>query len=250
MVDLSSWLVALLPQVIVAIILILVGLWVARGLERVVTSFLDHHQVLDLTFRGVITALVRYSILLLAVIAALQQLGIQTTSILAAVGALFVAVGLALQGTLSNLAAGVMLLWLRPFRVGDQIETASVAGSIRDVGLFATEILRTDGVYVFTPNSDLWSKPLFNLSRMPSRMIELKLSIKKGSDIELARRRLLEAARAADGIVHKAPAPAVVVSAVTETGVVLSLNAWIDTSHFRQASYDLTERAAVSLADL
>lgn len=247
--DLSSWLVALLPQVIVAISLILVGLWVARGLERVVTNFLDHHQVLDLTFRGVITALVRYSILLLAVIAALQQLGIQTTSILAAVGALFVAVGLALQGTLSNLAAGVMLLWLRPFRVGDQIETASVAGTIRDVGLFATEILRTDGVYVFTPNSDLWSKPLSNLSRMPSRMIELKLSIKKGSDIDVARRRLLQAA-SADGTVHKAPAPAVIVSAVTETGVVLSLNAWIDTSHFRQASYDLAERAAASLADL
>jgi small conductance mechanosensitive channel len=249
MVDLSSWLVALLPQVIVAIVLILVGLWVARGLERVVNSFLDHHQVLDLTFRGVITALIRYTILLLAVIAALQQLGIQTTSILAAVGALFVAVGLALQGTLSNLAAGVMLLWLRPFRVGDQIETASVAGSIRDVGLFATEILRTDGVYVFTPNSDLWSKPLSNFSRMPSRMIELKFSIKKGSDIDVARRRLLQAA-SADGILHKAPAPAVVVAAVTETGVVLSLNAWIDTSHFRQASYVLAERAAVLLADL
>ena len=249
MVDLSSWLVALLPQVIVAIILILVGLWAARGLERIVNSLLDHHQVLDLTFRGVIITLVRYSILLLATIAALQQLGIQTTSILAAVGALFVAVGLALQGTLSNLAAGVMLLWLRPFRVGEQIESASVAGTIRDVGLFATEILRTDGVYVFTPNSDLWSKPLSNLSRMPSRMIELKLSIKKGSDIDVARRRLLQVANAEE-IVHKAPAPAVVVSAVTETSVVLSLNAWIDTSHFRQASSNLAERAAVSLADM
>jgi small conductance mechanosensitive channel len=249
MMDFSSWLLAILPQVMAAIILILLGLWIARGLERIVTNFLDQHQVLDLTFRGVITALVRYSILILAVIAALQQLGIQTTSILAAVGAILVAVGLALQGTLSNLAAGVMLLWLRPFRVGDAIETASVAGTITDVGLFATEILRTDGVYVFTPNSDLWSKPLSNLSRMPSRMIDLRLSIKKGSDIELARQRLLQTARAEE-LVHKAPPPAVFVSSVTETSVVLSLNAWIDTSRFREAFYGLAERAAVSLADL
>jgi len=249
MVDFSSWPVAVLPQVVAAIILILLGLWVARVLERIITNFLDRHQVLDLTFRGVITALVRYSILVLAVIAALQQLGIQTTSILAAVGAILVAVGLALQGTLSNLAAGVMLLWLRPFRVGDAIETASVAGTITDVGLFATEIRRPDGVYVFTPNSDLWNKPLSNLSRMPSRMIDLKLSIKKGSDIEVARQRLLQTARA-EALVHKTPPPAVVVSAVTETSVVLSLNAWIDTSRFREASFDLAERAAVSLADL
>src|SRR5215510_9348459 len=249
MVGFWSWLVALLPQVVIAILVLLVGLWLARWLERVVTNFLDRHHVLDLTFRGVITALVRYSIWLLTLMVALQQLGIQATSILAAMGAILVAIGLALQGTLSNLAAGVMLLWLRPFRVGDAIETASVAGTIRDVGLFATEILRTDGVYVFTPNSDLWSRPLSNVSRMPSRMLELKLSIKKGSDIDVARRRLLQAANAEE-IVHKAPAPAVVVSAVTETSVVLSLNAWIDTSHFRQASFDLAERAAVSLADL
>jgi small conductance mechanosensitive channel len=250
MVDVSSWLLAVVPQVVAAIVLMLLGLWAARGLERVVTKLLDQHQVLDLTFRGVISALIRYSILLLATIAALQQLGIQTTSILAAVGALFVAVGLALQGTLSNLAAGVMLLWLRPFRVADQIETASVAGTITDVGLFATEILRADGVYVFTPNSDLWNKPLSNLSRMPSRMIELKLAIKKGSDIDLARQRLLQAAATAGDVLHKTPPPAVVVAAVTETSVVLSLNAWIDTSRFRQASHDLAERAAVSLADL
>ena len=85
--------------------------------------------MLDLTFRGVLTSLIRYSILLLEVVAALQQLGLQTTSILAAAGAVLVAVGLALQGTISNIAAGLMLLWLRPFRVGDSIETASVGAT-------------------------------------------------------------------------------------------------------------------------
>jgi small conductance mechanosensitive channel len=102
MTDLWSWFIALLPQVIGAAVLLLAGLWLARWVERVLTRLFDQHRLLDLTFRGVLATLVRYSILLLAVIAALQQLGIQTTSILAAIGAIFVAIALALQGTLSN----------------------------------------------------------------------------------------------------------------------------------------------------
>jgi len=249
MIDVSSWLWIALPQIAAAVLLIVAGLLIARWAERALARFLDRHRLLDLTFRGAVTALVRYSIVLLALIAALQQLGIQTTSILATVGAIFVAIGLALQGTLSNLAAGIMLLWLRPFRVGDAIETASVAGTVTEVGLFATEIQRVDGVYVFTPNGDLWTKPLSNLSRMPARMVELKLSIRKGSSIQTARERLLAIAEGQESV-HKAPSPAVAVSGLTETGVVLSLNAWVDASRFRQSSHELAERAAATLADL
>ena len=247
--DFSTWLVAVLPQIAVAALLMLVGLWLARWVVRVLTDFFDRHHVLDPTFRGVLTTLLRYSILLLALTAALQQLGIQTTSILAAFGAILVAVGLALQGTLANLAAGVMLLWLRPFRVGDAIETASVMGTVTEVGLFATEILRSDGVYVFTPNSELWTKPLSNLSRMPSRMLELKLAIKRTSDVEAARQRLLQVVAATEAV-HKAPPATVTLSALTETAIVLSLNVWLDAARFRQTSCELAERAAASVADL
>jgi small conductance mechanosensitive channel len=249
MIDPSPWITAVAPQVIAAIVMLFAGLWLARWLEGALTDFLDRHRLVDPTFRGVLTALVRYSILLLVLTAALQQLGLQATSILAVVGAVFVAIGLALQGTLSNLAAGVMLLWLRPFRVGDMIETASVAGTITDVGLFATEILRADGVYVFTPNTDLWIKPLSNLSRMPTRLVELRLTISKDIDIQSARDRLL-AVIASHEFVHKNPPPTIVVSSITESGVVLLLNAWVDTLRFRQASADLAERAAAALAEL
>jgi small conductance mechanosensitive channel len=205
--------------------------------------------VLDLTFRGVLTSLIRYSILLLEVVAALQQLGLQTTSILAAAGAVLVAVGLALQGTLSNIAAGLMLLWLRPFRVGDSIETASVAGTVTDVGLFATEVLRADGVYVFVPNSDLFNKPVSNISRMPTRMIELKFTIKKPANIPSACDRLLSAA-AAEESVSKDPAPTVQALGATDAGFVLALNVWVDTGSFRQTASRLAERAATAIADL
>ena len=249
MADLTAWTTAVLPHAAAALIMLIAGAWIARWAERSVATFDEHHRVLDPTYRGVLTALVRYSILLLAAVAALQQVGIETTTVLAAVGGVLLAVGLALQGTLSNIAAGIMLLWLRPFRVGDTIETSSVAGTVSEVGLFATEIRRADGVYVFVPNSDLWNKPVANLSRMPMRMIELKFTIKKATDLQTARDRLLSAAGSAEPV-RQDPPPAVNVVAVMDAGIILSLNVWVDTNKFRQASFQLAERAAAAIVDL
>ena len=142
-----------------------------------------------------------------------------------------------------------MLLWLRPFRVGDAIETGSVAGIVSEVGLFATEIHRADGVYVFVPNSDLWNKPVSNLSRMPTRMIELKFTIKKPANIQSARDRLLAIATSEEAV-RKAPPPTVRIVSVTEAGVVLALNAWVDAGSFQQAMSRLAERVAAAVADL
>ena len=249
MTDLTSWITAVLPHAMAALLLLIAGVWIARWAGRSVTRFLEHHRALEPTYRGVLTALVRYSILLLAAMAALQQVGIQTTSVLAAVGGVLLAVGLALQATLSNIAAGIMLLWLRPFRVGDTIETSSAAGTVSEVGLFATEVHRADGVYVFIPNSDLWSKPVSNLSRMPTRMIELKFTIKRSSDVQAARDRLLSAA-ASEETVRKDPPPVVTVVAATDAGIILSLNGWVDTNNFRRASTQVAERAVAAIADL
>jgi small conductance mechanosensitive channel len=247
--DLRPFALTVLVPLFTALILLAAGIGIARWAERSISRFLEHHRVLDPTFRGVVNALVRYAIILVAVIAALQQIGIQTTSILAALGAVVVAVGLALQGTLSNIAAGIMLLWLRPFRVGDAIETSSVAGTVADVGLFATEVHRADGVYVFVPNSDLWSRPVANLSRMPARMIELKFTIKKATNITSAREGLISAAAAVEGV-RKEPAPQVKVISVTEAGVVLSLTAWAEAGVYAQALSQLAERSAAGVAEL
>jgi small conductance mechanosensitive channel len=111
------------------------------------------------------------------VVAVLGQLGIQTTSILAALGAAGLAIGLAMQGTLSNIAAGLMLLWLRPFRVGDYIDTGSVAGKVKEVGLFATEMHSWDGIFLFVPNSELWNKRIMNYSRLPTRLVDLAFGV-------------------------------------------------------------------------
>src|SRR5690606_6640128 len=115
------------------------------------------------------------------------QIGVATTSVLAVLGAAGLAIGLALQGTLSNIAAGIMLLWLRPFKAGDFIETASAAGTVREIGLFATQIDTYDGIYRFVPNASLWNQPLSNFTRNPSRMTDIAIGIGYGSDANKAR---------------------------------------------------------------
>jgi small conductance mechanosensitive channel len=249
LVDLGAWASATLPHVLAAALLLIAGLWIGNWAGRTIAHVLERQVWLDLTFRGIVSTLVRYAIILVAVIAALQQLGFETTSIIAGLGAILIAVGLALQGTLSNIAAGLLLLWLRPFRVGDLIETATVAGTVKDVGLFATEVIRADGVYLFVPNSELWSKPLANPSRMPARMVEVRFTIKKPSEVPLARERLLALA-AAEELVDKQPPPVVLATAITDVGVVISLNVWTAPANHRRLAALLAEGGAAGLAEL
>ena len=132
-----TWAEVALPNFIGAVVLLVVGWWIAARARRAVRGMLDRQSRIDVMLSSVIASLVRYAILVVVIIAVLGQLGIQTTSILAALGAIGLAIGLALQGTLSNIAAGLMLLWLRPFKVGDYIDTGGVAGTVKEVGLFA-----------------------------------------------------------------------------------------------------------------
>jgi len=142
---LASWAAVALPSFIGALVILLVGWWLANRAEVAMDHVLARQSRIDATLCSVISKVVRYAILIVVVVAVLGQLGIQTTSILAALGAAGLAIGLAMQGTLSNIAAGMMLLWLRPFQIGDYIDTGSVAGTVKDIGLFATEASGTVG---------------------------------------------------------------------------------------------------------
>src|SRR5690606_2996252 len=127
----------------------------------------------DETLRKFFAQIVRYAILIVVGITVLAQFGVQTASIIAALGAIGLAIGLALQGTLQNIAAGIMLLALRPFRVGEYIDAGSVSGTIQEIGLFATELKTLDGLFVLAPNSELWNTPVTNYSRNPLRRNDL-----------------------------------------------------------------------------
>lgn len=234
----SAWLPGLVSAIAVLCIGYLAAVWAARGANRL----LGRAGRLEPTLVPVITATVRYTIMIVISVAALSQLGVQTTSLLAALGAAGLAIGLALQGTLQNIAAGIMILWLRPFRIGEYVDNGSIAGTVREVGLFATTIDTYDGIFRFVPNADLWNAPITNFSRNPTRMTDMAIGIGYGSNIKRARDILLELA-AADKRVRRIPEPIVFVDDLGDSAVVLRYRVWIGTNDFWATQRALLEEA-------
>ncbi len=162
---LAAWAAVALPNFIGALLILGIGWWLSGVAARAIAHLVETQPYVDPTLKGVLKRIVRWGLLILVFVAALAQLGVATTSMLAALGAIGLAIGLALQGTLANIAAGIMLLWLRPFRVGDYIEAGSAAGTVKDVGLFASHMTTFEGVSLFVPNSELWGTKIVNYTR-------------------------------------------------------------------------------------
>jgi small conductance mechanosensitive channel len=228
-----------------AIILLCLG-WILAGvLQRWTFQSLSRIHGFDKTLIGFFSVLVRYAILIVVLVMALGQFGVQTASILAALGAAGLAIGLALQGTLQNIAAGLMLLVLRPFRDGEYISVGNIVGTVQDIGLFATELRSHDGLYILAPNSSLWNTPVTNFSRMPSRMHDFKIGISYEDDIDKAFaviKRVLDA----DNRILRNPEPVYFVSQLGESAVILSSNYWIPNSEFRDVSWNTIKAVKIA----
>jgi len=159
------------------------------------------------------------------IVIGLTQLGIQTTSLLAVLGAAGLAIGLALQGTLSNIAAGIMLLWLRPFHVGDQIEVGTQSGAVEEIGLFVCQLRTFDGLYLVLPNSAIWNQPLKNHTRNHGRLVSINVSVPATVDLDRVRKALVEAAAKTRCVIQQ-PAPRVFVDNFNGGSLVLTLIVW------------------------
>ena len=240
--QLSTLIVSYSFSAIGAVILLVVGYVVAGLAERSVYAGLGHVHGFDETLRHFFSKIVRYAILILVVIMVLGQFGVQTASIIAAIGAIGLAIGLALQGTLQNIAAGIMLLALRPFRIGEYVEVGAVAGSIEEIGLFATRLRTADGVYILAPNSTLWNQPVRNFTRNGVRRGDITLSIGSWNDIDGAQKTLLAIANG-DKRVRREPAPIAFVASLGDTTVSLTVRYWTSAADFFAAQIDLTKRA-------
>ncbi|WJH39493.1 mechanosensitive ion channel [Aliirhizobium terrae] len=227
-------------SVLGAIILLILGWLVAGLLSRWVYNGLSRVSGIDATLSQFFSNIVRYATLILVIVMVLGQFGVQTASILAALGAIGLAVGLALQGTLQNIAAGIMLLVLRPFRVGETIETSSVNGTIVDVGLFATELRTADGVYRLAPNSTLWNVPITNYSRLATRRHEITIAIGADEDVDGTESELMKLAAANDKVL-KTPAPTTYVSEFDSGSAKVTLRYWINGKQWWDVSRDMTK---------
>jgi small conductance mechanosensitive channel len=228
-----------------AIILLIAGYIVAGLVERSIYAGLGRFRGFDETLRKFFSKTARYALLVLVGVTVLAQFGVQTASIIAALGAIGLAIGLALQGTLQNIAAGIMLLALRPFRVGEYIDAGNVAGTIQEIGLFATELKTLDGLYVLSPNSELWNTPVTNYSRNPVRRNDLTIGIGYGDDIDLAL-GLLRQIVEGDPRTLKEPEPMTYVDALADSSVNVTIRYWTTTPNWFQAKLDNTKAAKLA----
>lgn len=233
-----------------AALILVVGWWVARRVARSLNRLLASQSRMDATLRPVICDTALWSIRVVSIIGALSQLGIQTASIVAVLGAAGLAIGLALQGTMQNIAAGIMLLLLRPFKVGDSIEagTGTVAGTVEEISLFTTRLTKSDGICEYVPNSALWSNSIRNYNRNPTRRLDLEVEISVRDDVDQALAALRNLA-AADPRVLQKPAPQMMVARFDDSTVVLNIRVWANIDTFWDMRWDLARQVRQALND-
>ncbi|AKM30096.1 mechanosensitive ion channel protein MscS [Pandoraea faecigallinarum] len=209
-----------------AVLILLVGFWIAKRLSRFVQNTLNRSQHFDATLKPLIQSVVLWSVRIVTIIAVLAQFGVQTASIVAVLGAAGLAIGLALQGTLQNIAAGTMLLVLRPFRNGDYVTAGSaVAGTVEEIGLFTTTLTNADGIYVCVPNNQIWGQPITNFSRNATRRMEVTVGIALDDDLDAAMQALREHVSADKRVLDK-PAPEIMVKQVSDSAVIVNVRVW------------------------
>ncbi len=214
--DVPAQVAALLPlvvsyglRVLEAIVIVLIGLWIAGKAHRMALRALDRTPHLDEMLKHFFGSAVRYLMLTVTVLAVLEEFGIQTTSFAAVLGATALAIGLALQGTLSHLAAGVMLLIFRPFRIGHKIQVGGVTGEVRDLTLFWTELITDDKVQVIVPNGGVWGQQLRNYNTYPvPASAQVRFRIPEEVDVERALERVRSVVETHEYVL-KYPAPSV-----------------------------------------
>ncbi len=243
------WLREAIPHFAGAMLVLVIGVILARLLSKGADRALTRSGRIEPTVAKFLSNIIKYVLWVIVAVTVLTQFGVQTTSIIAALGGLALGIGLALQGTLSNVAAGVMILIQRPFRVGEAVNAGTVTGTVQAIGLFTTEILQYDGLYVMVPNNELWNKPIVNFSRMPTRRFELLIGISYSDDIELARKELLALADADERVLDE-PAPVVFVAALADSSVNIGLRVWCATGDWLSLSWALTEAAKVRFGEV
>ncbi|MDA8870229.1 mechanosensitive ion channel [Rhizobiaceae bacterium] len=236
-------------SVVGAIAILVIGLTFAGWLSRVTRRQLMRFDHVDLTLAAFLANIVKYIVWVLVFVVVLGQFGVGTTSIITVLGAAGLAIGLALQGTLSNIAAGIMLLVLRPFRVGEYIEAGNVKGVAQEIGLFTTELKLPNGLFVMAPNSQIWNQPIVNFSRNPQRRFEFVVGIGYGDDMQAARNSLLEIANADERVLAD-PAPVTFINSLDDSSVGVGLWCWVAAPDYLATARDLTERAKATFDDV
>ncbi|OEU69198.1 MAG: mechanosensitive ion channel protein [Desulfobacterales bacterium S5133MH16] len=226
-------------KVIAAIVVFIVGRWIAKGLTKLAENVMNKRQV-DPTIVSFAANMTYIALLVFVVLAALGQLGIQTTSFIAVIGAAGLAIGLALQGSLANFAAGFLMIIFRPFKVGDYIEGAGVAGTVEVIQIFTTQLQTPDNKTVIIPNASLTADNITNWSVKGTRRVDLVMGIGYGDDIDKAK-KIMADVLAKDERILKDPAPNIAVVELADSSVNFVVRPWVKLEHYWDVYFDTTE---------
>ncbi len=226
----------------IALLILIATLFIARWTANATRRVLGRTRAMrrDPTVIGFIAQVVRVVVIIVGLIAVLQRLGVQTTSIIAVLGAASLAVGLALQGTLSNVAAGVMLLILRPYRVGEVIDIAGASGTVQRLDLFTTQLSNANNHKIVVPNSKVLSDVIVNLTGQKTRRIEINFTVGYAEDLNRAREIIGFVAKAHDKVLDD-PEPWTGVTALLDSSVRITLHAWVKSADWWQTQADLMQ---------
>jgi small conductance mechanosensitive channel len=227
-------------KVIAAIAIFVVGRWVAKGFRKLVRNVMGRRSI-DPTIVGFVGNLTYVLLLTFVVVAALGQLGIQTTSFIAILGAAGLAIGLALQGSLANFAAGFLMIIFRPFKVGDLIEGAGTMGTVEEIQIFTTLLKTPDNKTVIVPNSKMTSDNIVNYTAKGTRRVDMIVGIGYESDIDKAK-EIMEDIAASDDRVLKDPATTIAVVELADNSVNFVFRPWANASDYWNVWFDLTEQ--------
>lgn len=243
----GSWLVAnqalLLSyavNIVAALAIIIVGLIIARMISNAVNRLMISRKI-DATVADFLSALVRYGIIAFTLIAALGRVGVQTASVIAVLGAAGLAVGLALQGSLSNLAAGVLLVMFRPFRAGEYVDLGGVAGTVLSVQIFSTTMRTADGKIIVIPNGKIIAGNIINFSREPARRNEFIIGVAYDSDIDQVKQILTDIIQSEDRIL-KDREMTVRLNELGASSINFVVRVWSNSGDLQNVYWDVLER--------
>ncbi|MCH9671290.1 MAG: mechanosensitive ion channel [Gammaproteobacteria bacterium] len=241
----TDWLLPLSLRVIGAIAILVIGRMVARMVTRGLRHWLEGRDV-DPTVVRFGSSVAYVALMAMIIIAVLNQFGVQTASFVAMVGAAGLAVGLALQGALSNFAAGVLMVLLRPFKVGDYIEGGGASGSVEEIMMFSTRLVTPDNREVVVPNGALMNGIIINYSARDTRRVDMVFAVSYESDLAVAR-RVIESALQADDRILPSPTPLVAVHELADSSVNFVVRPWVKRTDYWRVYADLNEKLKINL---
>ncbi len=234
-------------KIVLALLIYAAGRWIIRRIVRVLDAVLERRQI-DVSLRSFLRHTMRVVFSLLLILSVIQTLGVNVTSIIALFASATLAVGMALSGTAQNFAGGVMILLMKPYRVGDYISAQGQSGTVKEIKLFSTVILTADNQTIYIPNNTIATAIIDNYSTAELRRVEWTVGISYGDDVDVARRAILELLEA-DPRVERSPAPVVWVAALADSAVNLSVRAWVKNADYWNVFFEYNEKMYKTLPE-